>query len=222
MELLGRDIRLAIIDLDGTLADSTSLWKEIDKKFFAKRGMDVPSLYGEQIVHMGLQQGAEWTVKLFLPNERPEDLILEWREASQKAYEEEIPLKPGAKEALEALKRRGVHLSLATANSEELYVPCLKRTGIYDDFEQILDVKSIESGKKSSKIYDTLAERFHVEKENVVVFEDALEAITTAHNAGYLSIGVFDPESSLSKIENQKHCDLFLKNWQQFLDLLHE
>ena len=35
-------IRAVILDLDGTLIHSTSLWADIDKAFFGLRNMEVP------------------------------------------------------------------------------------------------------------------------------------------------------------------------------------
>ena len=40
MKFLGKDIKAVIFDMDGTMINSTGLWHEIDKKFFAKRGME--------------------------------------------------------------------------------------------------------------------------------------------------------------------------------------
>ena len=221
MQFLDHDIRLAIFDLDGTLLQSTSLWSDIDVAFFAKRGMDVPDQYGINIVHMGLEEGAQWTTKTFFPNEKPEDIIAEWRMMSQKAYEEEIPLAPFAKETLEAMASFGVKLAVATANSKELYEPCLKRLQIFDYFEEILDVNTINASKRSSKIYDELTSRFHVKKENVIVFEDALEAMSTAYKAGYLTVGIFDPFTTKDEEAGKANCNIFIKQWREFLDLLH-
>ena len=212
-----RDIRLAIFDLDGTLIDSTTLWDEIDVKFFAKRGMDVPPNYGKRIAHMGLKTGANWTKETFLPNESAEDILQEWKDACRRAYEEELPLKPNAVDALQALKDRGISLAVATANAREFYEPCLKRLGIYDYFEHILDVNTIDSGKDSSKIYDLLSERFGLKAESVLVLEDTFGPMATAMSAGYLVAGVYDDKSSFGPEDFAGKCSFFVPSWKDFI-----
>ena len=61
MKFQNRDIKLAIFDLDGTLVSSTSVWADVDTKFFRKRGMDVPEDYGRAIAHLGLDKAAKYT-----------------------------------------------------------------------------------------------------------------------------------------------------------------
>ena len=65
-----------IFDLDGTLIDSTSLWSEIDRKFFLRRGMDIPPHYNEEIAHVGLDKAAYITRTKYFPNEKEEDIIV--------------------------------------------------------------------------------------------------------------------------------------------------
>ena len=47
MKFLGKDIKAVIFDMDGTMINSTGLWHEIDKKFFAKRG---PLVFGMKLI----------------------------------------------------------------------------------------------------------------------------------------------------------------------------
>ena len=37
-----KQIKGAIFDLDGTLLDSMGVWSDVDRIFFARRGMEVP------------------------------------------------------------------------------------------------------------------------------------------------------------------------------------
>ena len=58
----------------------------------------------------------------------------------QKAYETEVPLKPGAKALLQKLRRAGWRLGVATALERAQYTPCLERLGIYDLFSAFAEV----------------------------------------------------------------------------------
>ena len=35
----------AIFDLDGTVLDSMGVWRDVDRRFFAERGIDMPEDY---------------------------------------------------------------------------------------------------------------------------------------------------------------------------------
>lgn len=222
MKFLGHDIQLAIFDLDGTLLNSTSLWAEIDERFFAKRGKKVPEHYGEEAVHLGLQKAAIWTSEAFFPNERPEDILAEWHQMAVDAYRDELDLNLFAKEILEAFLSRGVKLALATANSKELYEPCLERLKIRQYFDYVIDAHSVKEGKSSSKIYDVTTAHFGLDKEKVVVFEDALEPMACAHNAGYLTIGVYDVNTTKNEQASRQNCDLFLRDFARFEDRIQK
>lgn len=216
MNFAGKDIRLIIMDLDGTLLQSTFLWDEIDEIFFERRGMSVPKGYGQKIVQMGLEAGAKWTKETYCPSEKAEDILKEWRDASTEAYHERITLKLGAREILDQLAARDIPIALATANSKDLYLPCLKRLQILDYFDSIVDVDDVKEGKHSSKIYDVLTERYGLSKDNVMVCEDALGSIKTAHNAGYLTVAVWDFCGNVDANECEENSDLYIDNWLKF------
>ena len=77
MKLLNHDVKAVIFDMDGTLIDSTGIWHEIDKAFFAKRGLELPSDYAQHIVHLGLKQAAVYTKGTYHLEESVEDIMKE-------------------------------------------------------------------------------------------------------------------------------------------------
>ena len=220
MKLLGKDINLIIFDLDGTLIDSTSLWADIDKEFFARRNMKVPPNYGKEIAHQGLSSGAKFTVEKYLPGEREEDIINEWNEMSLEAYKYHIQLKDNVVELLELLKKLNVKLTAATANSRELYEPCLNRLDIYKYFETVIDVNSCKNGKNSPEIYDKISEMFSINRENVLVVEDMITGLKTAYNNGYITVGVYDKNTVIDIEENKKYSHLFIKKFIDLIDVI--
>ena len=58
-------IRAAVFDLDGTLIDSSQIWKEVDEEFFSRRGMAVPVGYTDEIAHLGFAESAALTVRKY-------------------------------------------------------------------------------------------------------------------------------------------------------------
>lgn len=220
MKLNGKEIKLAILDLDGTLIDSTGIWHQIDVDFFAKRGMELPKDYFDAICHLGLKGSATYTKNTYNLPESEEEIIAEWQNASRYEYEYKIPLKPFVKEFLECLKKENVIVTLATANDKETYEPCMKRLGIYDYFDYIIDVNSVKEGKHSPKIYELINEKYAVDKANTIVVEDIATSLQTAYEAGYITIGVEDAASNKTVEEKKKFSYFYLKSLEEFFGII--
>jgi HAD superfamily hydrolase (TIGR01509 family) len=213
-----KDIKLAIFDLDGTLIDSTSIWGEIDQIFFQRREKEVPEEYMKEIAHIGLTAAAKVTKEKYFPNEKEEDILKEWNDLSLEAYRYHIPLKDNVKELLDLLASKGITLALATANSEELYKPCIERLDIKKYFSYIIDVNSCSKGKDSPEIFDKVVHHFNLNKEEVIIFEDSLTAMKTGKENGYKVIGVYD-KCSTKDIEYAKTlCFMFINDYKELID----
>ena len=220
MKFQNKDIKLAIFDLDGTLVDSTSLWSDVDKKFFNKRGMELPSTYAKEIAHIGLNAAAKLTKEKYFPNENIKDILKEWEDLSLEAYEKEINLKNNAKELIEFLNKNNIKIALATANSDFLYLPCLKRLEIYDYFSFIIDVNSCKEGKDSPEIFDKACEYFNVSRDEAIIFEDSLQALKTTFLAGYNVIAVYDKNSTKDIEKTKKYSHLLINDFDEIINEL--
>ena len=197
---LPKHIKGAIFDLDGTLLDSLWIWADIDQKFLSRRGIEVPPDYMESVCAMEYRQTAEYTIARFNLKDAPEDLMREWSEMSVSAYENELKLKPGVKEFLSELKRKGIKLAVATSATPDMCLPALKRNGVTDMFDAIVTTIEVGKGKAHPDVYFAAAKKLGVDVSECAVFEDAILAIKTAKNAGFYTIGVYD---RFSRDENE-------------------
>ena len=222
MRLLGHDIKAVILDMDGTLIDSTSLWHEIDKQFFAKRNMELPEDYAKNIVHLGLKEAARFTKETYGIKESEQEIMDEWHQLSIDMYCHDIQLKEGAIELLELFKKNNVPMAIATANDDTLYMPCIKRLGIGDYFNFIADVNNVKEGKQSAKIYEFLADKMGSKKENTLVIEDMPTCVKTAFDNGFLTVAVFDNASKAYDEQKRKHSHLFVKNFYELIKELRK
>lgn len=223
MELNGRHIRAMIFDLDGTLLESTSVWSDVDTNFFKRRKMTAPSWYSKKISTMGIQKAAEFTKEYFHLPETPEEMIHEWLDEVIKQYSEEIPLKAHAKELLDYAKTKGISINVATANSEECYMPALIRLDIHKDFDHIVDVRNYKDGKDSPEVYLDIAKRLGIKPEEILVFEDSPKAASVAKLAGFGLVCVKDNAWSLEdEKEKQDIADFYLEDFAQIQEVLKD
>ena len=217
MKIAGKELKAVIFDLDGTLIDSTSVWKKIDQKFFNSRGMEVPANYAEEIAHIGLKEAAILTKEKYHIEGSIDDILNEWHEMSKQQYLEEISLKDHVYEYLKKLKDNGIKLAVATANKKELYEPCLKRLGIFEFFDFIADVDTVQAGKNSVKLYNYVAEMLNEKCEEIAVFEDIYIGLKTAFENNYISVAVYDKNSQKDDELKKKYSHLYINDFKELL-----
>ena len=220
MKLLDHDVKAVIFDMDGTIIDSTGIWHEIDKAFFAKRNMELPSDYAQHIVHLGLSQAAVYTKETYHLDESIEDIMKEWHDMSIDMYKYQVPLKDGALELLKLFKKNGIKMAIATANDEPLYRPCIERLGIGEYFDEIADVNTAKEGKQSAKIYLDLADKLGSKPQNTLVLEDMPTCVKTAFKSGFLTVAVYDNASKAYDQEKKDNSILFINNFYELLEVL--
>lgn len=208
----------AIFDLDGTVLDSMHVWRQVDVDFLGKRGIEVPLDYEQEISAFGFAQAADYTIQRFGFSDTREAVIAEWYGMAKEAYALAVPLKPGAKKFLSFLHEKGIKIAAATASDPSLFIPALKRNGIYDFFDTAVTVNDVLRGKGFPDIYEEAARRIQVEPENCVVFEDILKGIQGAKLGGFTAIGMYDAHSEHEKEEIQKAADKYIYDFQELIE----
>ena len=206
----------AIFDLDGTLIDSMEIWREIDEEFFARRGMSVPDGYQQAIAHLGAAECACYTVERYLPRERAEDIVAEWSVLSCEKYAAKDAaryFKPGSVDFLRKLFACGVKLAVATASSEELFMPVLQAGSVAELFTCFVTVEQAGRNKSFPDIFLRSSERLGVPPAQCVVFEDNLVALRAANAAGMMTVGVFDDASRASHAAMRAEADCFIEDF---------
>ena len=109
-----------IFDLDGTMADSMTVWTEIDRIFFETRKIAVPDTLQKDIEGMSFTETAQYFVDTFSLPETVDELKVIWNQQAMEQYRDQVKVKPGIPEFLKWLKEHHIAVGIATSNSREL------------------------------------------------------------------------------------------------------
>lgn len=211
-------MKAVIFDFDGTIADSTYVWKKVDEDFFRARGMAVPADYVDAISTMSFVSGAVYTKEKYNLKESIEDIMAEWNVHALYEYANNVKLKPYVAEYIGKLKNQGVKIGIATASNPEFYVPVLEREGVAHLFDAFADGTSGVRNKDYPDIYILCAEKMGVKPENCLVYEDIIKGIKSAKAAGMAVTAVYDEGSKDKWNETKAAADHFLLSFGEILN----
>jgi len=184
----------AIFDLDGTLLNSMWVWQEVDRLFFAARGMDVPEDYVESLQSLTFRETAEYTIERYGLPECPEELMALWNEMSFIQYRDHVKLKPGAREYLEALRTRGIKLGVATNLTTHVAKTVLESNGVLHWFEALTSADEVPRGKTHPDIWLLAARKLGVEPKLCVAYDDVAKTLLGMRAAGMTACAVREPD----------------------------
>ena len=209
-------LQSAIFDMDGTLLDSMPTWRELGPSFLREAGIEAAP---EQL--QALRTMTDHEVVPYLR----ESCGLQWSQQEivdqiiarmEDFYTNRVRPKPGLEKFLSILKMEGVWMYVATATHRRLTEKALKTAGIDHYFRGI--VTSAEAGthkRDSAEIYEMAMRRLQSNKQDTVVFEDALYAIRTAKAAGFRVAGVYDVTEEADQPEIQRISDYYIRSYEE-------
>lgn len=209
-------MQAALFDLDGTLIDSMWVWAKLMEDFLKKHQIPVIPEVMENVSHMSLVQSAPYVRMVYRLPMTAEEIYQEWTEMVYQSYAEKVPLKKGAKEYLEKLKKEGVKLGVVTACDPALCLACLNHHGMETLFDTITYVDDVGKGKTEPDIYIECLRRLDCNIEDAVLFEDILTGIRTAKKIGLRTVAV-EEESAKEKDLLKQEADLYIRDFSQLL-----
>ena len=126
----------------------------------------------------------------------------------------EVPLKQGALELLEFLKKNEYKTALATSAKKDRVKSQVNHAKINNLFDAIVCADDIVNSKPNPEIFLKAAEKVNVKPENCIVIEDSEAGIRAAFNAGMIAFHVKDLKEADESIT--KYCD---KNFENLIEI---
>lgn len=185
--------KVCFFDMDGTLINSMQLaWDKVILRFLDERGISYPDDIITNLVTRGFHGIAKYYVEHYGVDMTPEALYDWFMVELEPMYQNEFPLKDGAKEYILSLKAQGYEVNVISGSPLRFVVPCFKRLEIYDLFDNVLSLEEFGLTKSDKELYTKLAERVNANPSDCVVIDDSVNAIKTAKSAGLKTIGIYE------------------------------
>ena len=133
----------------------------------------------------------------------------------EKAEKGEVPLKLGALELLEFLKKNNKQMILATSSDFHLAEALTEGKDIKKYFSHLVTAEDVIHGKPDPEVFLISAKKAGASPEKTVVFEDSFNGIRAAHAAGTFPIMVPDKLKPTEEIEK-----LVYKKFDNLMEVL--
>jgi len=178
-----------VFDLDGVILDSEPRWNEAREALVREAGGRWDD--GATRAMMGMSS-PEWSTYLHDTLGVPMDsasIVRDVVRRMEQGYRRELPLLPGAGDAVRALAARWP-LGLASSSNREIIDLALDIAGLRDSFRVTVSSEEVARGKPAPDVYLEAARRLGVEAGRCVAIEDSSNGLRAAAAARMTVIAV--------------------------------
>ena len=178
-----------VFDLDGVIVDSEHLWDEARRELVRERG---GTWTDEATRAMMGMSSVEWSRYMHeeLGVDRPPDAISsDVVERLDRLYRKELPLIPGAVDAVATLAGRW-RLGLASSANRQIIDLALELSDLARYFGATVSSEEVPRGKPAPDVYLEAARRLGVAPERCAAVEDSTNGIRSAAAAGMRVVAI--------------------------------
>ena len=213
--------KLVLLDFDGTLVDSMSMWVDIDRQIFAASGLPVPEGLTERLIPLNedetaavfLEYGCQGTV---------ESIRALHDRLAQEQYENVLQLKPGAKQLLDLLREQDVKLGIVSASTLGRMLPCIQRLGLTGYFSIILPCGELGINKHTAEPYENAMNIMGMQAAESLFVDDFYGNLLGAKAAGVTTIGMYDSVGEANWPKMQQSADVCVLSFDDLLEKENE
>jgi HAD superfamily hydrolase (TIGR01509 family) len=199
-------IKALIFDFDGLILDTETPEYQVWQTIYRENGFELPhEEWGKTIGGYGLSNfdAAEHLARL--TQGRPDSVSLRERHRSESAaLTLAQPILPGVMDYLNAARRLGLKLAIASSSRHDWVERHAGRLGILACFDKVICADDVAPGrtKPNPDLFLLALKQLEVRKDEAIVFEDSPNGVKAAQAAGIFVVAVPNPITSLLAIEN--------------------
>jgi HAD superfamily hydrolase (TIGR01509 family) len=207
-------IEAVVFDMDGVLVDTEHLWDEVREALTEEWGGRYTPEAQEAMMGMSSPEWSRYLHEVVGLREPPEVINAEVVRRMLERYEMDLPVVPGAVEAVRRLAREGYRLAVASSSPMRLIRAVLSIGGLDDRFEVVLSAEDEERGKPDPAVYLSAARELGIPPERCLAVEDSINGVRSAKDAGMVCVAV--PVSGVT--DGFEGADLVLGSIEEFDD----
>jgi HAD superfamily hydrolase (TIGR01509 family) len=178
-----------VLDLDGVLVDSEERWDAARRQLVAERGGRWKEGASEEMLGMSAPEWSRYVRDELGVDLEPAEIDAAVVERLVAGYRDELPLLPGAVEAVRALGARFT-LGLASSSNAQVIALVLERTGLDAVIGAWVSSEEVARGKPAPDVYLEAAGRLGVQPGRCAAVEDSTNGIRSAAAAGMAVVAV--------------------------------
>lgn len=201
-----------IFDADGTLLDSMKFWDSIVYERLQSLGVTPDDNLIQLLTPLSMKESVEFIKDKFNLDISVNEIIEAENKIVEEFYLTDVKLKEGILNLLQSLQSLGIPMAVASATDRKLLECALNHLDIMKYFRRVFSCNEVGEGKTSPKVYLAACNFLGINSNEAVVAEDSLTALTTAANAGFFTIGVYDETRSDQWQDMEAMATLSLKN----------
>lgn len=205
----------AILDFDGTLVDSLDGWRSLEGALAKEAHVVVTPEDRAQLTTFTLDETASWFHDQFglgkdaaAVRAMMDDYMVDFLTHSASVL-------PGVERFLEDCKHHGVELSVASSSPQLYLQASLQATGLLPYFSAVLSVEDVGHSKREAHIFDHARELMATPKQSTWGFDDSRYALSVLKQAGYPTVGIFDPHEGATFEEWQEEADIVIRSFEE-------
>lgn len=179
-----RQIEAVVFDMDGVLVDTEHLWDEVREELTAQWGGRYTPEAQRAMMGMSSREWSRYLHEVVGLREAPEVINAEVVRRMLARYEVELPVVPGAVDAVRRLAGAGLRLALASSSNRELIDTVLRELGLTELFEVTVSSEEVARGKPAPDVYVEAVARLRLDAFRCAAVEDSASGISAAHAAG--------------------------------------
>jgi HAD superfamily hydrolase (TIGR01509 family) len=185
-------IEAVVFDLDGVLVDSEPVWEQVRRQFVAEHGGHWAPDAQQRLMGMSTPEWARYLSQELGAGLPAETVAAEVIGQMQARYRDQVPLMPGAAQAVRRLAARWP-LGLASSSPPVLIDAALDGAGLRDCFAVTMSTEQVAHGKPAPDIYLAVTQELGHRPRRCAAVEDSANGLRSAAAAGLRVIAVPHP-----------------------------